>query len=81
VRSIGQYDHNNEDSTFLIPEDTPAEDPVTTHATVEGNSLFLRFEPFILHVACRSLEAAAALMNAARPSFKVRAKFFYRTCH
>ncbi|GAX17165.1 hypothetical protein FisN_10Lh010 [Fistulifera solaris] len=73
VRSIGQYDYNdynNGEDTFLKPEDTPAVDPVTTHATVEGNSLFLRFEPFILHVACRSLETAAALMNAARPSFK-----------
>mmetsp|Transcript_8411 Transcript_8411/g.12320 ORF Transcript_8411/g.12320 Transcript_8411/m.12320 type:complete len:672 (+) Transcript_8411:117-2132(+) len=32
--------------------------------------VWLRFEPFILHVACRSLEAASALMAAARPSFK-----------
>jgi len=33
-------------------------------------SVWLRFEPFILHVACRSLSAAAALMSAARPAFK-----------
>ena len=52
-------------------EDDRPIDSVTTSATVEGRFLFLRFEPFILHVACRSLEAAAALMNAARPSFKV----------
>ena len=32
--------------------------------------IWLRFEPFILHVACRSLAAASALMNAARPAFK-----------
>ena len=32
--------------------------------------VFLRFEPFILHVACRSLDSASALMAAARPSFK-----------
>jgi tRNA G37 N-methylase Trm5 len=32
--------------------------------------VFLRFEPFILHVACRSLQAAEVLMTAARPTFK-----------
>jgi tRNA(Phe) wybutosine-synthesizing methylase Tyw3 len=32
--------------------------------------IWLRFEPFILHVMCRSLFAAQALMNAARPAFK-----------
>jgi tRNA G37 N-methylase Trm5 len=32
--------------------------------------LWLRFEPFILHVMCRSLQAASALMAAARPAFK-----------
>jgi len=31
---------------------------------------WLRFEPFILHVACRSLTAANHLMQAARPAFK-----------
>jgi tRNA(Phe) wybutosine-synthesizing methylase Tyw3 len=32
--------------------------------------LWLRYEPFILHVACRSLSAAWHLMRVARPSFK-----------
>ena len=32
--------------------------------------VWLRYEPFILHVCCRSLHAASELMNAARPSFK-----------
>jgi tRNA(Phe) wybutosine-synthesizing methylase Tyw3 len=32
--------------------------------------LWLRYEPFILHVACRSLPAAWHLMRVARPSFK-----------
>jgi len=36
------------------------------------SSIWLRFEPFILHVACRSMEAASQLMNIARPAFKVR---------
>ena len=77
VRSIGQFDYNNhylEAESMIQPEEEDDDfpiDPVTTSAAVEGRALFLRFEPFILHVACRSLEAAAALMNAARPSFKV----------
>lgn len=73
VRSIGQFDHyliGDAATTIRTKlEDPPTDEPLTM--TVEGRSLFLRFEPFILHVACRSLEAAAALMNAARPSFKV----------
>ena len=37
----------------------------------EGEACFwLRFEPFILHVCCRDLVAAAALMGAARTVFK-----------
>jgi tRNA(Phe) wybutosine-synthesizing methylase Tyw3 len=32
--------------------------------------IWLRYEPFILHVMCRSLKAASVLMNMARPSFK-----------
>jgi tRNA G37 N-methylase Trm5 len=31
---------------------------------------WLRYEPFILHVACRSLHAAVQLMNRIRPIFK-----------
>lgn len=36
----------------------------------QQQDVWLRFEPFILHVACRSLAAALALMTAARPAFK-----------
>ena len=32
--------------------------------------VWLRYEPFILHVMCRSLKAAEVLMALARPSFK-----------
>ena len=32
--------------------------------------IWLRYEPFILHVMCRSLKAASVLMALARPSFK-----------
>ena len=35
-----------------------------------GDPIWLRFEPFILHVMCRSLKAASVLMALARPSFK-----------
>ena len=36
----------------------------------EDPSIWLRYEPFILHVACRSLIAAQRLMDTARPTFK-----------
>lgn len=42
----------------------------TDASVVKEGALWLRFEPFILHVMCRSLDAASALMGAARPSFK-----------
>jgi tRNA G37 N-methylase Trm5 len=32
--------------------------------------IWLRYEPFILHVACRSMSVASMLMAAARPAFK-----------
>jgi tRNA G37 N-methylase Trm5 len=35
-----------------------------------NSSVWLRYEPFILHVACRSLSVAHRLMDAARPTFK-----------
>jgi len=37
---------------------------------VPATPLWLRYEPFILHVMCQSLNAASKLMNLARPSFK-----------
>lgn len=59
------------------PSDTSKEDlnvrneELSEASSSEGDSIWLRFEPFILHVACRSLGAASALMAAARPAFKV----------
>ena len=38
---------------------------ITSHRG--GENYWLRFEPFILHVMCRSLSAASALMASARP--------------
>ena len=53
----------------------PEEQSSSTPRSLDNDGLapkmiWLRFEPFILHVACRSLSAASALMNAARPAFK-----------
>ncbi|GKY99963.1 hypothetical protein MPSEU_000949900 [Mayamaea pseudoterrestris] len=41
-----------------------------TAAASEDAIIWLRYEAFILHVACRNLSAAGALMAAARPYFK-----------
>ena len=35
-----------------------------------SSPIWLRFEPFILHVMCHSLKSASVLMAAARPAFK-----------
>jgi tRNA (guanine37-N1)-methyltransferase len=63
-------------------EDSETLDTATTATATEStvmpeplppdhdSAIWLRFEPFILHVCCRSLLAASALMAAARPSFK-----------
>lgn len=60
IRSIGQYENSLGDKKGT-----------TTNALKERSDLiWLRFEPFILHVACQSLSAAGALMAAARPAFK-----------
>ncbi len=70
IRSIGQYDYkeqpSNDGSAEL--EDTIEDEP--SSGTNDDKSIWLRFEPFILHVACRSLSAASDLMAAARPAFK-----------
>lgn len=68
VRSVGQFEHlqmqkDGEEST------TPTHLAKSAHVAREG-AIWLRFEPFILHVMCRSLSAASALMAAARPSLK-----------
>lgn len=73
VRSIGQYDYKegeineNNDVSDITSSTSPSKLAGTESLT---GPLWLRFEPFILHVMCRSLEAAAALLMAARPAFK-----------
>lgn len=59
---VGQFDNGNNagfKSKLDEAEMEHLESPV-----------WLRFEPFILHVMCRSLKAASALMTLARPTFK-----------
>ena len=67
---VNEGDHDSS-IRWKNPE-TPGENKGTTDVVVDDDdgSIWLRFEPFILHVACRSLEAASTLMNAARPVFK-----------
>lgn len=67
VRSIGQYDHKQ------LHNDNEQQQQQQTQPFKEDKgegAIWLRFEPFILHVMCRTLAAASALMKAARPSFK-----------
>lgn len=64
IREIGQYDYQA--SSLSSPEAKP---PVS-ETTSDLPSIWLRFEPFILHVACRSAAAARRLMAEARPWFK-----------
>jgi len=70
IRPIGQYDYkeegqSNEDEPSLSPS---SEEIIESEST--DKTIWLRFEPFILHVACRSLAAASDLMTTARPTFK-----------
>jgi len=72
VRSIGQYDYKQEENN----SEQENEQLTTSIKSIEEkfNSIvdpvWMRYEPFILHVMCRSLDASQALMNAARPAFK-----------
>ena len=82
-RSVGQFEYkeatvraetNDDDHHHHQQQQQQQQDE---EPSTEGDSIWLRFEPFILHVACRTLGAAAALMAAARPSFKVCISIMY----
>ncbi len=81
IRPIGQYDyrtvstkwddHEHPITTSTLPpreETSPCDAPISSLSL--DQTIWLRFEPFILHVACRSLSAASLLMDTARPAFK-----------
>jgi tRNA (guanine37-N1)-methyltransferase len=82
VRSIGQFKHSERLKEMAVVEARVADNNVASElvgaisasgkesTTSEGDSVWLRFEPFILHVACSSIAAASNLMTAARPAFK-----------
>eukprot|EP00930_Biecheleria_cincta_P015971 TRINITY_DN1313_c1_g1_i1.p1 TRINITY_DN1313_c1_g1~~TRINITY_DN1313_c1_g1_i1.p1 ORF type:complete len:368 (+),score=53.50 TRINITY_DN1313_c1_g1_i1:114-1217(+) len=78
VRSVGQFDHMQLQKQVGGGQAEGWADAVAqlpTHlaksaGVAREGAIWLRFEPFILHVMCRSLSAASALMAAARPSFK-----------
>lgn len=71
IRSIGQYDYKEETGVDESAETGHVEDECEpSDAVSDGKTIWLRFEPFILHVACRSLSTASDLMAAARPAFK-----------
>jgi tRNA(Phe) wybutosine-synthesizing methylase Tyw3 len=68
-----------ESTAFQGDEDSSMDADITTLGATTTNDndseisdpiVWLRYEPFILHVACRSQQAAGVLMAAARPSFK-----------
>ena len=62
IPTIGQFDNGNNAGFKNKLDDTAS--------FVPTSPIWLRFEPFILHVMCRSLKAASVLMARARPSFK-----------
>jgi tRNA(Phe) wybutosine-synthesizing methylase Tyw3 len=62
IPTIGQFDNGNNTAFKSKLEEAELLVPATP--------IWLRFEPFILHVMCRSLKAASVLMALARPSFK-----------
>ena len=62
IPEIGQYDYKGNETNGASSDKSSLDLNLST--------IWFRYEPFILHVACRSLRAAEALMAAARPSFK-----------
>jgi tRNA G37 N-methylase Trm5/tRNA(Phe) wybutosine-synthesizing methylase Tyw3 len=74
LREMGATDEAATSLSEVLDESSENEAVTTTSAststTSEGDTVWLRYEPFILHVACLSQNAASDLMAAARPAFK-----------
>lgn len=71
IPKIGQFDYKQKDTSDNASEGE--DEIISTNHKLDLSSrpdVWLRYEPFILHVCCRSLHAASELMNVARPSFK-----------
>ncbi|KAL7525854.1 hypothetical protein ACHAXR_001190, partial [Thalassiosira sp. AJA248-18] len=69
IPTIGQFDQGN-NANFKNKLEEGRRGPNKNNNNKLEEPIWLRFEPFILHVMCRSLEAASVLMALARPSFK-----------
>jgi tRNA G37 N-methylase Trm5/tRNA(Phe) wybutosine-synthesizing methylase Tyw3 len=74
MRELKETDEATASHSEVVVDESSETEPVlaseSATAQSEGDTVWLRFEPFILHVACRSQNAASDLMNAARPAFK-----------
>jgi tRNA G37 N-methylase Trm5/tRNA(Phe) wybutosine-synthesizing methylase Tyw3 len=80
IRTVGQYDYKEmvheeevDDTTIDIDQEISQNDMTGEQSLLNSSydkTVWLRFEPFILHVACRSLSVASMLMSTARPAFK-----------
>jgi len=79
IRVVGQYDYKATDEYDVDDDDDDNNNnnnnnngQVKIHLDdkSQDGTIWLRFEPFILHVSCRSLSVASSLMANARPTFK-----------
>jgi len=68
IRAVGQYDYKATDE--YDDDDNNGESKTHIEDKSQDETIWLRFEPFILHVSCRSLSVASSLMANARPTFK-----------
>ena len=73
----GRVSHDRVDASYFLDDDVREERAGYVAAPLGAaapgtnpGALWLRFEPFILHVRCHDAAAAAALMRAARTVFK-----------
>ena len=69
IPSVGQFENFGNNATFAAKIDSQMGDDEEGFSEIQ-TPIWLRYEPFILHVMCRSLKAASVLMALARPAFK-----------
>ena len=69
IPSVGQFENFGNNATFAAKIDSQMGDNEKGFSEIQ-TPIWLRYEPFILHVMCRSLKAASVLMALARPAFK-----------
>ena len=69
IPCVGQFDHGN-NAAFRTRLVGSSPSSSSSSSVAPAAPVWLRYEPFILHVMCRSLGASSALMALARPAFK-----------